>query len=67
MGFGVFTLSDTETDTETDDKWVVYIIVWRDRHQHRFPLGSVFISSCVCLSPGVGQCKCTVRGDSASN
>ena len=53
MGFGVFTLSDTETDTETDDKWVVYIIVWRDRHQHRFPLGSVLISVPVLVSMSV--------------
>ena len=49
----VFALPDTQTDKETDKKWVVLncvevFILQRDRHQHR--LGSVLICQCQCLS-----------------
>ena len=44
---GVFTLHDTEKETETDKKWIVWgcvevFILHRDQWQHRFPLGSVY-------------------------
>ena len=46
----VFSLSDTETNTEVDRKrfeqnCVEVFILFRDRYQHRFPLGSVTILS----------------------
>ena len=51
----LFTLSDTETDK----KWVVQnylevFILHRDKHQHRFPLGSLHLF-------GVEQWERTIR------
>ena len=47
--YGMFTLPDTETDTETDKIWVVenrveVVILHIGRHQHRFPLSPVSFS-----------------------
>ena len=57
---GVFTLAETET--ETDKKWlekncVEVFILQRDRNRRKFPLGCCthFISICIDLGLGVGQ------------
>ena len=60
----MFTLSDTETDTETDKKWVVKNCVGGSVHTaptqqcHWVLLQFVGIGVCVCV--GVGQCECTI-------
>ena len=43
FSYGVFALPDTETDTESDKKWLAWNCVevftlHRDKYQHRFPL-----------------------------
>ena len=63
MHNGVFTLPDTETDTDTDKKWLVcknYVEVFtlhRDRYKQRFLLDSVHISS-VLVSVSVSVTRC---------
>ena len=51
----VFTVSDTETNTETNKKWVGNIcvevfVLQTDKHQYRFSLASMLIYWCLCLT-----------------